>query len=82
MTTASHDHDTPEVRVFHHPTGWTLPALSPDRQDCTTNYTPEHADMPPCTATAVWKVVEHRGLGLTLSFWCDNHLPTEHRPAA
>lgn len=81
MTATTHDHDAP-VRVFHRPTGWTLPALSPNPQDCTTNYIPEHAGTPPCTATAVWKVVEQRGLALTLSFWCDNDLPAALRNAA
>lgn len=71
------------THVHHNPAGWTLAFLSPDPQSCTTNHTPDGA---PCADTAVWKVVEHHdhdnGPGLTLSFWCDTHLPDEHRPAA
>lgn len=69
---------SPEVRVFHCEDGWTFPALSPDVQACTSNYVPEREGMPPCTATAVWKVVEMRGMGATISFWCDEDLPPEH----
>lgn len=71
--------EAPEVRVFHRPTGWTLPALSPDTQDCTANYTP---DGTPCTHTAVWKLVDLHDLHATLSFWCDNDLPAEYRHLA
>jgi hypothetical protein len=81
MTTTP-DTEAPEIRVFHHPAGWTLPALSPDVQDCTTNHIPDRAGQLPCTALAVWRVVENHGMHLTLSFWCDNDLPAEHRPAA
>lgn len=78
--------DATKTRVLHQPAGWTIPTLAPGPQLCTTNHTPEHADLAPCTDTAVWKVVEHwdngGSFGLTLSFWCDTHLPAEHRPAA
>jgi hypothetical protein len=76
------DAEAPEIRVFHRPTGWTIPTLEPDPQDCTSNFHREQAGQPPCTDTAVWKVVEHRNFGLTLSFWCDTDLPTEHRHQA
>jgi hypothetical protein len=75
--------EAPQTRIHHHPAGWTFPFLSPDPQNCTTNHIPDNADQPPCTATATWKVVEiHEGLALTLSFWCDGHLPDEHRHLA
>ncbi|WP_060888681.1 hypothetical protein [Streptomyces scabiei] len=81
MTTNTADQDAPETRVFHSTNGWTLPYLEPGPQDCTTNHTPEHARLPLCTDTAVWKVVELYDLHATLSFWCDSHLPPEHRLA-
>jgi len=74
MTTTPHDTNT---HTHHNPNGWTLPALSPHPQECTTNHQPQPT---PCTAPAVWKIVELRGLSATLSFWCDTHLPAEHRP--
>lgn len=75
--------NAPDVRIRHNPGGWTLPALSPNPQTCTTNHAPEYATQPPCTDTAAWRVTEiHEDLNLTLSFWCDTHLPTEHRRPA
>lgn len=72
--------EPPEVRVFRNPNGWTLPVLSPDVQDCTTNHIPDY-DGPACTDTAVWKVARvHPGMGASIGFWCDTHLPAEHRP--
>jgi hypothetical protein len=71
----------PIVRVFHRSAGWVLPDYT-DLADCTTNHIPERAGMPPCTNTAVWKVVEDHGMHLTLSFWCDSDLPEEHRHLA
>ena len=82
MTTTTNPNETPEIRVFHRPAGWTLPFLSPDAQDCTTNHIPENADRPPCTNTAVWKVVEDHGMHLTVGFWCDDDMPDEHRRGA
>lgn len=84
MTTTTHrpDQDAPEIRVAHRLTGWLLPYLSPDTQDCTTNHIPENEGRPPCTAAAVWKVVELYDMHATVSFWCDTHLPAEHRPPA
>ncbi|KOG21775.1 hypothetical protein [Streptomyces viridochromogenes] len=82
MTTDQLTQDAPEIRVFHRPDGWTIPHLEPHPQDCTTNHTGQRDGQPPCTATAVWKVVELYDLHATFSFWCDNDLPTEYRPAA
>jgi hypothetical protein len=81
MTITQPDTD-PEIRVFHQPAGWTLPYLEPGPQTCTTNFVPENAGQPPCTTTAVWKVVELHDLSATVSFWCDTHLPAQHRAAA
>ncbi|MDX3582975.1 hypothetical protein [Streptomyces europaeiscabiei] len=72
----------PEVRVLHRADGWTVPALSPDVQACTSSYHREQAGEPPCTGTAVWKVVELGGLVTSIGFYCDADLPTENRPAA
>lgn len=77
MTTIQPDTD-PEIRVFHQSAGWTLPYLEPGPQTCTTN----HTGQPPCTDTAVWKVGELHDLSATVSFWCDTHLPAQHRPTA
>lgn len=75
--------DVPEVRVFHRAAGWTLPFLSPDPQACTSNYTPEREGLPPCSATAVWKVAEvYADQRATIGFWCDDHMPAEHRHLA
>ena len=71
----------PEVRVLHRPAGWTLPDYT-DLADCTTNHTPQNANKPPCTNTATWKVVELHTMHTTFSFWCDTHLPDEHRHPA
>jgi hypothetical protein len=85
MTTTTQDHDDSDTHIHHHPDGWTIPTLEPGTQTCTTNHTPGADSRPPCTNTAVWKVVEHYdhddSPGLTLSFWCDSHLPDEHRAA-
>ncbi|MEW2463094.1 hypothetical protein AB0872_20620 [Microbacterium sp. NPDC047426] len=72
---------SPEVRVHHRPGGWVLPDYS-DLADCTTNFHREQDGRPPCTDTAVWKVVEDHGLHLSIGFYCDADLPAEHRPAA
>lgn len=69
----------PEVRVFRRDTGW---AMGGEPADCTTNFHRQQDGRPPCTDTAVWKVVELYDLHATFSFWCDNDLPTEHRPPA
>lgn len=75
--------DVPEVRVSHRAAGWTLPFLSPDVQACTSTYAPEREGMPPCTAVAVWKVAEvYAALRATIGFWCDDHMPAEHRHLA
>ncbi|MEU1071870.1 MULTISPECIES: hypothetical protein [unclassified Streptomyces] len=70
-----------DVHVFHCPDGWLAPDYS-DWADCTTNYRREQAGQPACTSTAVWKVVEHHGLCVTIGFYCDADLPEEHRVAA
>lgn len=66
------------VKVFHRVDGWTVP-YEPGTQTCTINHVPESEGRRACTAKAVWKVVEQRGFGLTISFWCDDDLPAEHR---
>lgn len=71
--------DATKTRVHHNPNGWTLAALSPDPQECTTNHQPGPDT---CPDPAVWKVVELHDHGATLSFWCDTHLPAQHQPAA
>lgn len=75
------DDDTPEVRVFHSADGWTV-HYEPGTQTCTINHVPEGEGRKSCTATAVWKVVQLRDFGLTISFWCDADLPNEHRHLA
>jgi hypothetical protein len=69
----------PIVRVRRNPAGWVLPDYT-DLADCTSNHTPDNASRLPCTATAVWRVVEDHGMHLTITFWCDTDLPDEHRP--
>ena len=79
----------PVVRVFHRPAGWVLPDFT-DLADCTSNFHREQDGRPPCTAVAVWKVVEdHESADgfpmLSIGFYCDADLPDEHRaqpPAA
>lgn len=76
----------PIVRVLHRKTGWIAPDYS-DFADCTTNYRRTQDGRPPCTDTAVWKVVtEHTSADgypmLTIGFYCTADLPAEHRPAA
>ncbi|MEV4861490.1 hypothetical protein [Streptomyces ossamyceticus] len=80
MTNHTKD-EAPEVHVRHRPDGWVLPDYT-DLADCTTNHRPANAGQPPCTGTAAWRVVEDHGMHLTISFWCDTHLPDEHRPLA
>ena len=76
----------PVVRVFRDDTGWVLPDFT-DLADCTTNFHRAQDGRPGCTATAVWKVVaEHESADgfpmLSIGFYCDADLPTEHRPNA
>jgi hypothetical protein len=68
----------PSTRVFRRETGW---VMAGEPAECTTNYRREQEGRPACTATAVWKVVEDRGMHLTIGFYCDADLPDEHRPA-
>lgn len=70
----------PETRVLHRATGWTTPDYT-DLADCTTNHQRRQDGRPPCTDTAVWKVVEDRGMHLTIGFYCDADLPEQHRTA-
>ncbi|MGW5640308.1 hypothetical protein [Streptomyces sp. NPDC003832] len=74
------DEAAPGATVHHHARGWLLPDYS-DFADCTTNFHRQQDGRPPCTATAVWKVVEDHGLHLSIGFYCDADLPAEHRPA-
>ena len=69
----------PIVRIRQNPAGWVLPDYT-DLADCTTNHIPANAGQLPCTETAVWRVVEDHGMHLTVGWWCDGHLPAEHRP--
>ncbi|CAM5428123.1 putative protein OS=Streptomyces rimosus subsp. rimosus (strain ATCC / DSM 40260 / JCM 4667 / NRRL 2234) OX=1265868 GN=SRIM_017515 PE=4 SV=1 [Streptomyces rimosus subsp. rimosus] len=68
----------PEVRVFRRADGWAM--QPPDPEPCTTNFHRRQDGRSPCTATAVWKVVEDHGLHLTIGFYCDTDLPAERRP--
>lgn len=70
----------PQVHVFRQAHGWRF--SDPEVPEaCTSNYHREQAGGPPCTDTAVWKVVEHFDHGLSIGFYCDSDLPTEHRTA-
>jgi hypothetical protein len=73
----------PVVHVRHDPRGWVLPDYT-DLHPCTSNHHRAQDGREPCTAIAVWRVVEdHDGetsLVLSLSFWCDADLPDEYRP--
>ncbi|MEH0587402.1 hypothetical protein QA942_26280 [Streptomyces sp. B21-106] len=80
-TPATADETIPDIRVFHRADGWTVP-YEPGTQTCTINHVPEDEGRQACTATAVWKVVEQRDFGLTIGFWCHDHLPAEHRHLA
>lgn len=71
----------PTVRVLHRATGWMAPDHS-DFADCTTNFHRAQDGRPPCTDTAVWKVVEDYGMHLTIGFYCDTDLPAKYRPPA
>ncbi|MEV0183838.1 hypothetical protein AB0I54_31820 [Streptomyces sp. NPDC050625] len=71
----------PGVRVFHRADGWTM-GDSPTPEACTTNYHRQQDGRPPCTDMAVWKVVESRGLVLSIGFYCEADLPAEHRHLA
>lgn len=80
MTNTPNETDT---HVHHNPNGWTLPDYS-DLADCTTNHFRQQDGRPLCTDTPVWKVVrEHQSADgfpmLTIGFYCDTDLPTEHR---
>jgi len=70
--------DDSDVRVFHRAEGWTMGG-SQTPEACTSNHRREQAGTPACTQTAAWKVVELYGMGASISFWCDNDLPSEHR---
>ena len=68
----------PVVRVFRNPSGWTM--TGPSAEECTTRFHREQDGRPPCTNTAVWKVVEDHGMRLDIGFYCDADLPVEHKP--
>jgi hypothetical protein len=71
----------PDVRVFHDADGWTLPS-SESPEPCHKTWNGERRDTSLCSGTAVWKVVERHPMHLTLSFWCADDLPAEHRHLA
>lgn len=73
----------PTVRVFHRVDGWSMGEENPE--PCTTNFHRQQGGRPPCTATAVWKVVEEHVSAdgfpmLTIGFYCDADLPAVHKP--
>lgn len=75
----------PQVRVFCRDAGWVMGEENPE--PCTTNFHRQQDGRPPCTATAVWKVVEEHESAdgfpmLSIGFYCDTDLPAEHRTAA
>ncbi|WP_269857958.1 hypothetical protein [Streptomyces sp. RPT161] len=53
------DEAGPEVRVFHRADGWVF-SFEPGKQPCTINRVPESEGRQSCSATAVWKLVQHR----------------------
>ena len=69
------------LSAWHRPGGWVLPDYT-DLADCTTNFHRQQDGRPPCTDTAVWKVVEDHGMHLTIGFYCDTDLPAQHRKDA
>ncbi|MFJ5306117.1 hypothetical protein [Streptomyces sp. NPDC088350] len=69
----------PEVRVLRRDAGWTF-SFEPGVQPCTINRISDGRQN--CPDMAVWKVVEDHGLHLTISTWCDGHLPDGHRSLA
>ncbi|MFF7200491.1 hypothetical protein [Streptomyces sp. NPDC008141] len=71
----------PDVRVFHRADGWTM-GDSPTPEACTSNHFRQQDGRPPCTDTAVWKVVKSSGLVLSIGFYCGEDLPAEHRHLA
>ena len=75
-----HD-ESPLVHARHRDEGWTM-GDDPSPQECTSNFFREQDGRPPCTATAVWKVVEDYGLHMSIGFYCDADLPAEHRNRA
>ena len=80
------DEAAPAATIHHDARGWLLPDYS-DFAACTTNHFRQQDGRPPCTATAVWKVVqEHESADgypmLSLGFYCDTDLPAEHRAKA
>ncbi|MEU1194951.1 hypothetical protein ABZ446_01850 [Streptomyces sp. NPDC005813] len=72
--------DRPEVRVFHREAGWTI---NPEHgvETCTSNFYRQQDGRPACTDTAVWKVVQECGYGLSIGFYCDTDLPAEYSGA-
>lgn len=68
--------DDPNVRILRRQDGWILPDYS-DYAGCCINAQPPNG--PQCTATAVWKVVRDHDMHQTLTWWCEQHLPAEHR---
>lgn len=69
------------VRVLYRDTGWVLPDYT-DLAECTSNFHRQQDGRPPCTAPAVWKVVEQYPMHLTIGFWCADDMPAEFLPLA
>jgi hypothetical protein len=77
--------DSPQVRVFRCDTGWVMTGTAPE--PCTSNHHRAQDGREPCTATAVWKVVEEHESAdgfpmLSIGFYCDTDLPDKHRAQA
>lgn len=68
----------PKIRVVRRETGWVMRDFT-DLEQCTTNFIDGR---PPCTAIAVWRVVEDHGMHLTIGFYCDADLPKQHKTQA
>lgn len=65
------------VHVRHCAEGWPMGGSSTP-EECTSNFFRQQDGRPPCTSTAVWRVVEDHGLHLTIGLYCDADLPAEH----
>lgn len=60
-------------------TGWTTPQPELAPKACTTVLPRRLAGLPACTELTVWRV-EQYGRGYVQSaYYCDEHLPAEHR---
>ena len=72
---------SPDVSVYRRAEGWTLSG-SQIAEACISDYRRQQEGRPPCTDTAVWKVVQRGDMHLSIGFYCDADLPDEHRHLA